>query len=572
MQKSQGPKSTARRRPLRLLSGNRTPHPAPPGSLRRKPAAAPPSAPAAAAAEPALDRLLLASSDLAGLVSQVDPFPSTIRSKPSHPLFFFFFSQIDKLVSSALQCETISTRGEQEIESFSCFLSETNSSLKQWSSRLKLALKASPAKSENASKHTMETCSKSAAKGSDKLFPSNSILPPAGPAVPPSQELVCSSSNNLPEIDLIVSPSPLVSWRTGACMVDSGKQLFLLTPLPKSKARSSMCPTSSKAQLKTTASMDELNLPNLPVWKLTISDDNRPDLEQSVKGMEARAGVSTPHPRKAKKSSSEDNLFSPLSFSIQKSRRAPLPTPCPKTALRGKQHVFSPISEGSSKDGIISAGAAESEKPPSGTSDEMLSDGKDLASRYPDMYGFNQPAGDRRRMEEADVALDWFLSPLKTCVLMDPSPTDDKPVPLPAKDNKSVIESPWEGWERNNKLEGRRKLSDCNPIQTLSVHSKALVGTPRKGLESKNDLKGKQELSEDKLIQTPAVRSRALLGTPWKGLESTNLKGRHAGETTLKKELWTRFEAVSTNELHLDRSVFQKPDGRRFIDMLEEAE
>lgn len=154
---------------------------------------------------------------------------------------------------------------------------------------------------------------------------------------------------------------------------------------------------------------------------------------------------------------------------------------------------------------------------------------------------------------------------------IDPSPTDDKPVPLPAKDNKSLIESPWEGWESNNKLEGRRKLSDCNPIQTLSVHSKALVGTPQRGLES-NNLKGKQELPDDKLIQTPAVHSRALLGTPWKGLESTNLKGRHAGETTLKKELWTRFEAVSTNELHLDRSVFQKSDGRRFIDMLKEAE
>uniref|UniRef100_A0A452ZMS8 DUF3741 domain-containing protein n=1 Tax=Aegilops tauschii subsp. strangulata TaxID=200361 RepID=A0A452ZMS8_AEGTS len=443
--------------------------------------------------------------------------------------------------------------------------------MQQWASRLKQALEASPAKSENASKHTMETCSKCVAKGNDKLFPSNSNLPPAGPAVSPSQDLVCSSSNNLPETDLIVSPSPLVSWRTGACMVDSGKQLFLLTPLPKSKARSSMCPRSSKAQLRTTASMDELNFPDLPVWKLTISDDNSPDLEQSVKGKEARAGVATPYPSKAKKSSSEDNLFSPFSFSIQKSRRAPLPTPCLKTALRGKQHVFSPISEGSSKDDILSAGPTESDKPPSGSSDEMLSDEKDLASRYPDLYGFNQPTGDRRRKKEADVALDWFLSPLKTCVLMDPSPTDDKPVPVPAKDNKSLIESPWEGWESNNNLEGRRKLSDCNPIQTLSVHSKAVVGTPRKGLES-NNLKGKQELPDDKLIQTPAVHSRALVGTPWKGLESTNLKGRHAGETTLKKELWARFEAVSTNELHLDRSVFQKQDGRRFIDMLEEAE
>jgi hypothetical protein len=145
---------------------------------------------------------------------------------------------------------------------------------------------------------------------------------------------------------------------------------------------------------------------------------------------------------------------------------------------------------------------------------------------------------------------------------MDPSPTDDKPIPVQAKD------TPCKGLE-SSKIKGRQELSDHNSIQTSAVHRKALLGTPRKGLES-NNLKGRQEVPDDNPIQTPAVHSKALLGTPWKGLESTNLKGRHAGETTLKKELWTRFEAVSTNDLHFDKSVFQKSDGRRFIDMLEE--
>uniref|UniRef100_A0ACD5U1C7 Uncharacterized protein n=1 Tax=Avena sativa TaxID=4498 RepID=A0ACD5U1C7_AVESA len=344
-------------------------------------------------------------------------------------------------------------------------------------------------------------------------------------------------------------------------MVESGKQLFLLTPLPKTKAGSSRCPRSSKTQLKTTASMDELNLPNLPVWKLTISDDNRPDLEQSVKAKEARAGATTPHLIEAKKGSSEDSLSPPFSFSIQRSRRA-LPSPCLTTALRGRQHVFSPISEGSSKDAILSAGPTESDNKPSAASDDMLSDEKDLASRYPDMYGFNLPTGDIRRRKEADEALDWFLSPLKTCVLMDPSPTDDKPIPVPAKDDKSLIITPWKGLE-SNKLKGRHELSDNNnPIQTPVMHSRALL---RKGMESIN-LKGRQDLADDKPIHTPALHSKALFGTPWKGVESTNLKGRHAGETTLKKELWTRFEAASTNHLHFDNSVFQK----RFVDMLEE--
>ncbi|KAF0924256.1 hypothetical protein E2562_009963 [Oryza meyeriana var. granulata] len=332
MQKSQGP-TTARRRPLRVLPGNRTPHP-PPGSRPRKPApppaaacpsatpsaaVCPPPPPASATADAAaLDRLLLARSDLAGLVSQ-----------------------IDELVCSALQCQTVSKKGKQEIEAFSSFLSDTNSSLKQWSPRLKQALQASPEKSKNVSKFSSGTCSVSATKGNDKL--------------------VCRNSSNLDEPDLIVSPSPLVSWRAGAY---------------------------------------------------------------------------------------------------------------------------------------------------------------------------------------------------------------EKPTAPPARDSQSFIDTPYKGLEIDN-LQTIKEFSDDNPIQTPSVYSKALLGTPWKGLESDNLKKG-QGILDDKPIQTPAAHSRALLGTPWKGMESTNLKGRQAGETTLKRELWTRFEAVSTNELHFDSSVFQRSDGRRFIDILEE--
>lgn len=78
MQKSLGPKSTARRR-LGVLSGYKARARPLPNSLFRNP---PPRTPAAAdgpaagtpaaAADAALDRLLLARSDLAGIVSQVD--------------------------------------------------------------------------------------------------------------------------------------------------------------------------------------------------------------------------------------------------------------------------------------------------------------------------------------------------------------------------------------------------------------------------------------------------------------------------------------------------------------------
>ncbi|GJM89553.1 hypothetical protein PR202_ga05757 [Eleusine coracana subsp. coracana] len=386
MQKSLGPKSAVLRRPLRVLSGNKAQRPPesalskrhppaaaqPPESVRSKPpppgAAQPPepvrskpfpTTEPAAAADAALDRLLLARSDLAGIVSQT-------QGMSSNP----------------------------------------------------------------------------AAKRKGKLVSSSSNFPAAEPVATPSCNLNCSKSN-LPDDDMIVSPSPLVSWRTGACMVESGKQLFLLTPLPKQKECSSRCPTL-KTQLNTASSLDQLDLPSLPVWKLTIADDDHPDPEQVMKVKEARTDTSTPDVNTKIKDSLE--YRSPCTFSVQKNMRS-VPRSCLKTALSSKQQLFSPIPEDSRKE-------------------DMSSDG--------------MTQGDKRS---------------KAC----------------------------------------------------------------------DDLSSSDEISKD------LASSKALLVTPWKGLESTNLKGRRAGETTLKKELWNRFEAVSTGELHFDKSLFQKIEGKRFLDMLEEA-
>lgn len=58
----------------------------------------------------------------------------------------------------------------------------------------------------------------------------------------------------------------------------------------------------------------------------------------------------------------------------------------------------------------------------------------------------------------------------------------------------------------------------------------------------------------------------------WKDFESTVRKGKQAGENTLKRELWTRFEAVSTsNVLHFDGSLLQETEGKGFLDRLEEV-
>lgn len=225
----------------------------------------------------------------------------------------------------------------------------------------------------------------------------------------------------------------------------------------------------------------------------------------------------TPYVTTTNKGSLDDR--SPRMFSDQKYMRS-LPRSCLKTALSNKQQLFSPIPECPRREDFSSDGTTQGDKHSKACDDLSSSDeiSKDLASRY-DLYGLNH-FSDTPRRRETDDTFQWFLSPPKTCVLMNPS-DDDKTIPIP---------------------------------------------TP-----ATMNMRGQQDIADGKPVQTPALHSKALLATPWKGLESTNLKGRRAGETTLKRELWNRFEAVSTDELHFDMSLFQKIEGKRFLDMLEEA-
>ena len=61
----------------------------------------------------------------------------------------------------------------------------------------------------------------------------------------------------------------------------------------------------------------------------------------------------------------------------------------------------------------------------------------------------------------------------------------------------------------------------------------------------------------------------AVESTPiWKQAGSVVVhKGKPPGENTLKRELWMKFEAASTNELSIDDSVTQK----RLLYLLDEA-
>lgn len=47
--------------------------------------------------------------------------------------------------------------------------------------------------------------------------------------------------------------------------------------------------------------------------------------------------------------------------------------------------------------------------------------------------------------------------------------------------------------------------------------------------------------------------------------------GKRPGESTLKKELWTKFEAVSTSGLRYNASAIQRTARKGFLDMLDEV-
>lgn len=57
----------------------------------------------------------------------------------------------------------------------------------------------------------------------------------------------------------------------------------------------------------------------------------------------------------------------------------------------------------------------------------------------------------------------------------------------------------------------------------------------------------------------------------WKEPGSTVRTGKRPGENTLKKELWTKFEAATTSGLCFGEPDCQKAGNKGFLDLLEEV-
>ncbi|KAL5822716.1 hypothetical protein ACOSQ4_020616 [Xanthoceras sorbifolium] len=444
----------------------------------------------------ALDRLLLAQSDLSALLQQ-----------------------IDELVVQAFKVKATTKEGTKEIESFTRVLSEMLSTLKPWVPRFQNVL-SSPVESENQVGQPLpsKTASNESSEGKSEF----------------------GSPEDLKE-DTLISPSPLVSWRAN-CTIERGRQLFLLTPLPMSKAFSSRHQGACKSVFERISSNQNAELPQL----LTIPGDANDDLLEGV------AIQPTPSKHSDSVAVGTGNTLecggvtSPM---LSKRNNFVLVTPHLKMSPPKSCVLLEPISESSHRPvdrvhkstpypvGIQNCKGSQ-------FSDSSGSeDSEDLAFKYPELLGIRQACKSGIVKKELEASPDWLFSPPKSCILLEP--LDEKPLENAAVDHNMPITSSVLNMQTNPsplKQKGNDVQTGCNQINT-SCHPEP-VRTNLAFTES-----------------TPL----------WKEPESTFRTGKRPGENTLKKELWTKFEAASTYGIHYDASAVRKTAKKGFLDMLEEA-
>ncbi|KAF5466523.1 hypothetical protein F2P56_016441 [Juglans regia] len=441
----------------------------------------------------ALDRLLLVQSDLSSLTHQ-----------------------IDELVVQAFELKATSTQGRKEIESFTHFLSEMVSSLKPWFPRFQKVLRSPPVESENQLGQT----------GATQIVTSTNKV-----------KSDAHDSTKQTKLDSLISPSPLVSWRA-ECTIERGRQLFLLTPLPISKTLSSKHQGPSKSVFERITSNSTAGPPTF----FTISGDINDDLLEGVPIM--------PTPSKPSDSAvteMENTLQSESSPMFSKRNCSMLVmTPCSKMSPPKSCVLLEPISESSHqgnprvrKSTPFPVGVHCSDSELSESSGGDTSQG--LAFKYPELLGIQQAYKLGIGKKKVEASPDWFVSPPKTCVLLDPP------------NEKSL----------------KNEIDDCqmpiaSHVSNQQVNLASLKGASvRCGLQQTNKSCNQEPLGGNFAFMD---------STPmWKKPESIMQRGRHAGENTLKKELWTRFEAASTHGLRFNVSVPQNTVEKGFLDLLDEA-
>ncbi|CAI9753779.1 unnamed protein product [Fraxinus pennsylvanica] len=440
-----------------------------------------------------LDRLLVVHSDLSSLMHQ-----------------------IDELVVQGLQLP--SKKEKKELDSFADVLSEMHILLKPWVSRFQKVLSSQLTGTENKSEP----------------------LARKEVSVVNKDISVAVESPEKTRWESLISPSPLVSWRTD-CNTEGGRQLFLLTPLPRPKAFSSKCQASSKSAFEKITS-DAIAYPSSLSHKAAkkggdhaLEDISVEQTETDVLDFEiTKTGCNL-----------ESECASPAKFSRANCSMLVM-TPSWKVSPPKSCVLLEPVSEFPKKDNQRvqkstpfpievknSSASAKSESSSSPMS-------HNLAVKYPELFGIKLAHNFGNSKKGVQESPDLLMSPPKTCVIMEPP--DDKLL-TNISSNFLPPKTPL--------LHGQQALmSFMKEIDHQDDHCAAGKICPQ-------DVGSRLEIVEC----TPVVKEP----------ESSIRVRKHPGENTLKKELWTKFEAVSTHGIRFNVDVIQKTAEKGFLDRLDEA-
>ncbi|XP_019454746.1 PREDICTED: uncharacterized protein LOC109355919 isoform X2 [Lupinus angustifolius] len=435
-----------------------------------------------------VDRLLLVHSDL-----------STI------------LHQIDELVVEAVKLKNVNKDGRKEIESFSDVLSNMLSSLKPWVPRFQKALSSTRLVQPEILPHqALESKSVS----SDDIDESD----------------VCDS----PAETTLVSPSPLVSWRAN-CTIQRGRQMFMLTPLPMSKALSTRHQQPSKSEFNKLASIGTSSFIAL-------------DMTDLLDNVAMKQTPKKPVPSIAIEESNNNEELGLISSPLiprRDSSMIVMMTPCLKMSPPKSCVLLEPISEmghvGNEKVcnrkstpfpvGIHYSDSEDSESPGSGHASQGL------AFKYPELLGIHNVPKSGIAKKTVEASPDWLMSPPKTCVLLEPP--DEESLNSEKVDNISCVQ-----------------ITSSIGMQQIS--------------KMKDDF-SKEHNQTNKSCNFGANLSH-VEGTPmWQEPESSFRTGKRPGENTLKKELWTKFEAASTYIVQPKLPTIGENIQKGFLDLLEEA-
>ncbi|KAL6585083.1 hypothetical protein OROMI_004372 [Orobanche minor] len=211
-------------------------------------------------------------------------------------------------------------------------------------------------------------------------------------------------------------------------------------------------------------------------------------------------------------------------------------TPCLKMSPPKSCILLEPISEFTKKRTLrvhkstpFPAGVRNfSESEESESSSSRSSD--DLTVEYPDLFGIKISNFDKRTVE--DDSPDWIVSPPKTCIVMEPG------------DEKLLTNLSGGGLTQQDDMSAVKKVEyEDDHVIVANTHLQSIIGT--------------LGLSES----TPMVKEPM----------SSFRMGKQPGENTLKKELWTKFEAASSRGIcNNGGPVLQDTTRKGFLDRLEE--